>query len=295
MTNFGIRTLTLSAVGTAFLFSPLAFESQADDAAEISASRQLEWTVSIGPKASESATSTGIVISPSRHAFNQSATASDDPILVGPVDDKVVKESKPVKKPEKRNPKKADKAPVATETASQKAHAEWQKKRVVEPKKRQPKSEKPVASKKAGQPRSETGGLKVSDKASDKVRPKAAALNATRAAADARKKAMAARAAAESKAAASHAQDNSVNRTAGITDSRSYREIYNSIPFSRAEYDANPGYRHQATMEIMLGQLHPIIVAPPAPPRQATVREVNVRFLPSIRPGYRAWSSYPWH
>ncbi len=34
-----------------------------------------------------------------------------------------------------------------------------------------------------------------------------------------------------------------------------YREIYNTIPFSRAEYDANPSYRHEATMELLLGQL----------------------------------------
>lgn len=34
-----------------------------------------------------------------------------------------------------------------------------------------------------------------------------------------------------------------------------YAEVYSSIPFSRAEYFANPAYRHEATMEILFGQL----------------------------------------
>lgn len=33
-----------------------------------------------------------------------------------------------------------------------------------------------------------------------------------------------------------------------------YRKIYKSIPFSRAEYEAHPGYRHEATMSLLLGQ-----------------------------------------
>lgn len=32
-----------------------------------------------------------------------------------------------------------------------------------------------------------------------------------------------------------------------------YRRIYNSIPFSRAEYKANPNYRHDTAMEILTG------------------------------------------
>lgn len=36
-----------------------------------------------------------------------------------------------------------------------------------------------------------------------------------------------------------------------------YAEIYASIPFSRTEYDANPSYRHDATMELLLGQPRP--------------------------------------
>lgn len=36
-------------------------------------------------------------------------------------------------------------------------------------------------------------------------------------------------------------------------NSSEYRRIYDSIPFSRAEYRVNPGYRHDSTMEILTG------------------------------------------
>ncbi len=39
-----------------------------------------------------------------------------------------------------------------------------------------------------------------------------------------------------------------------------YEAIYRSIPFSRAEYLANPSYRHEATMEMMMGQLRPTVI-----------------------------------
>lgn len=49
-----------------------------------------------------------------------------------------------------------------------------------------------------------------------------------------------------------------------VTDARpsvlSYRSVYNSIPFSRAEYDANPSYRHDSTMEFLFGQLRPTVI-----------------------------------
>lgn len=32
-----------------------------------------------------------------------------------------------------------------------------------------------------------------------------------------------------------------------------YRQVYDSIPFSRTEYLANPSYRHEATMELLTG------------------------------------------
>ncbi len=43
---------------------------------------------------------------------------------------------------------------------------------------------------------------------------------------------------------------------AGIT-SASYIEVYNSIPLRRSEFAANPNYRHEATIELLLGQIRP--------------------------------------
>lgn len=36
-------------------------------------------------------------------------------------------------------------------------------------------------------------------------------------------------------------------------DAAEYQRIYRSIPFNRAEYNANPNYRHDSTMEILTG------------------------------------------
>jgi len=41
---------------------------------------------------------------------------------------------------------------------------------------------------------------------------------------------------------------------------RNYDAVYQSIPYHRAEYLANPSYRHEATMEILFGQLRPTVV-----------------------------------
>ena len=50
--------------------------------------------------------------------------------------------------------------------------------------------------------------------------------------------------------------------------SESYKKIYNSIPYSRAEYLANPAYRHEATMELMFGELRPTTVHKHDTPRR---------------------------
>lgn len=39
-----------------------------------------------------------------------------------------------------------------------------------------------------------------------------------------------------------------------------YQTIYESIPFNRMEYEANPAYRHEAAMEILFGALRPTTV-----------------------------------
>jgi len=49
-----------------------------------------------------------------------------------------------------------------------------------------------------------------------------------------------------------------------------YRSIYNSIPFDRSLFNANPMYRHDATMEILTGNPRPQTIirqAAPAGPR----------------------------
>lgn len=41
----------------------------------------------------------------------------------------------------------------------------------------------------------------------------------------------------------------------GLARAAAYEHVYNMIPWSITEYRVNPGYRHQATMELLLGQL----------------------------------------
>lgn len=38
-----------------------------------------------------------------------------------------------------------------------------------------------------------------------------------------------------------------------VFDPAAYARVYNSIPFNRAEYNVNPNYRHDSTMEILTG------------------------------------------
>ena len=45
-----------------------------------------------------------------------------------------------------------------------------------------------------------------------------------------------------------------------VPQTANYRDIYFSIPFIRAEYDANPSYRHDATMEFMFNQMRPTVI-----------------------------------
>lgn len=56
----------------------------------------------------------------------------------------------------------------------------------------------------------------------------------------------------------------SVDPPAGRVDprylSQMYSEVYQSIPFIRAEYNANPSYLHDATMEFLFGQMRPTVI-----------------------------------
>ena len=55
-----------------------------------------------------------------------------------------------------------------------------------------------------------------------------------------------------------------VSAPAGSVDprylSQMYSEIYNSIPFNRAEYHANPSYRHDTAVEFLFGKMRPTVV-----------------------------------
>ncbi len=42
--------------------------------------------------------------------------------------------------------------------------------------------------------------------------------------------------------------------------SDNYQRIYESIPYRRAEYLANPSYRHDAAMELLFGQQRPTVI-----------------------------------
>lgn len=52
-----------------------------------------------------------------------------------------------------------------------------------------------------------------------------------------------------------------------ILPAMSYVEAYRSVPFSRTEYEANPGYRHETAMELMFQQLRPMTVMKQNTPR----------------------------
>ncbi len=54
-----------------------------------------------------------------------------------------------------------------------------------------------------------------------------------------------------------------------------YQTVYDAIPFSRAEYDANPSYRHDATMEFLFGRMRPTVI-------QRTSAQVDVNMPETI-------------
>jgi hypothetical protein len=78
-----------------------------------------------------------------------------------------------------------------------------------------------------------------------------------------------------------------------MVNTAAYRQIYKSIPFSRAEYRVNPNYRHDSTMEILTGNArHQTIVQhnhehkqpevqvpPPARPSRIFFQPTGLGFL----------------
>jgi len=57
------------------------------------------------------------------------------------------------------------------------------------------------------------------------------------------------------------APDASVSAASGPPVPRmTYAQALAQIPFSRAEYEANPSYRHDAAMELLFGQMRPTTI-----------------------------------
>ena len=76
----------------------------------------------------------------------------------------------------------------------------------------------------------------------------------------------------------------------GVDLARRYREIYASIPFDRAEYAANPSYRHDATMELLFGKQRPTVIH-----RNHTQVDVNMPDMPFMRPPYHPFGFNQWY
>jgi len=68
-----------------------------------------------------------------------------------------------------------------------------------------------------------------------------------------------------------------------------YQEAYDSIPFSRAEYNANPAYRHEAAMELVFGVQRPTtIVKLPAGFQPQPAVQVNQNVFLGLYPSLYA-------
>lgn len=100
--------------------------------------------------------------------------------------------------------------------------------------------------------------------------------------------------AAESDNKSEKSQKNKSVGQAGI-DPADYVVAYNSVPFSRAEYDANPSYRHDAAMEMLTGQLRTKIVNQyPAPDPEPFVDPIlNGTFLLPFSDPYYLQGYFP--
>lgn len=283
MTDSGIRRLMLIAAGMAVTLLSLPPLTSAADPGESTEPLDADWTIQIVPAGQSEAQTVIVKVTPA----SLTSARNEVPILIAPKHaDKPGARGDTQTKARKSDlaKKKKDAARVAKETASRKALEEWQKRGLSE----NPKSK---ANRQAAAKTS-----KSHKDSRNVVRNKSTRSQGV--SAISRKKALLARSVGKPLGQAARRTGPAVGLNhhptgPGSRDSRSYREIYESIPFSRAEFDANPAYRHQATMEIMLGQLHPVIVTPAAPPQSP--RNLAIRFLPIVRSGYRAWSQYPWH
>lgn len=71
-----------------------------------------------------------------------------------------------------------------------------------------------------------------------------------------------------------------------------YQQAYESVPYSRTEYLANPGYRHEAAMELLFGQLRPTTIVRQSAP-QTVVNPQPVLHRPYLSTPSDFYS-YPW-
>lgn len=71
-----------------------------------------------------------------------------------------------------------------------------------------------------------------------------------------------------------------------------YAEVYDSIPYHRSEGLANPSYRHDATMEILFGELRPMTIVRNMP--QAVQQPVYPRPYYGITPYRSYFGPYGW-
>ncbi len=71
-----------------------------------------------------------------------------------------------------------------------------------------------------------------------------------------------------------------------------YKTVYNAIPYSRAEYLANPGYRHEATMEFLFGEMRPTTIHKQDTPRRIyNLPPLHEGPLPRAHAGLSGWHS----
>ena len=71
-----------------------------------------------------------------------------------------------------------------------------------------------------------------------------------------------------------------------------YEQIYSLIPYSRAEYLANPAYRHEAALEILFGEQRPTVIHKQNTPKRIynmpRLNEAQPRTLQGLMP----WGGY---
>ena len=67
-----------------------------------------------------------------------------------------------------------------------------------------------------------------------------------------------------------------------------YQSVYRSVPYRRSEWDANPAYRHDATMELLTGNPRPTVIQ-----QQFGVSSGSPGFAPALPFGYEL-GAYPY-